>query len=429
MNKFLSYALPAAFITLLMVGVWQLTQLDQGAIIFLEDPDAWTFHTYAGFVLFFFLLYASTVSYFRRFKKGRDALAKISAVVKIPEKVKWWIMVGLIPAAAYLFTYCNYICTNFNQNAFDSSLPFFHILYRSALGFFPYLIAACFIGGFIMTYFNNNRFKMRDSMPAAMVFASMLPICSCGAIPIGRAMFETKTIRVRTIISFMMVAPVLSPIVIPLSLQLGLEFTISRIVGIFILATVTGILVEKLTGIKEEGRGGKAYSCVGCSKAGSIKTESTKSPVIASWNLLMTLGAPISQGILIGALVAKYVPPAIITTYLTSSVAGIFLAALMALPLYICHGQEVLHPQAAHERLHDGLRGFADRSRHSLHIHRHRHVPCRHAAPYSNNRQEGSKHRHLRILLRLNSARNGSEPHIRPHLIYTPCELPAEPIN
>jgi uncharacterized membrane protein YraQ (UPF0718 family) len=342
MNKFLSYALPAAFIVLLMAGVWQLTQVDQGTIIFLDDPDAWTFHTYAGFILFFFLLYASTVSYFRRFKKGREVLAKASSKAKIPEKAKWWVMVGLLPAAAYLFTYCNYICTNFNQNAFDSSLPFFHILYRSALGFFPYLVAACFIGGFIMTYFNSSRFKMRDSMPAAMAFASLLPLCSCGAIPIGRAMMETKTIRVRTIISFMMVAPVLSPIVIPLSLQLGVEFTISRIVGIIIIASITGILVEKLTGIKDEGRGGKAYSCVGCSKAGTIKTEMTKSPVIASWNLMMNLGAPISQGILIGALVAKYVPAEIIATYLTSDVFGIFLAGIIALPLYICHGQEVL---------------------------------------------------------------------------------------
>lgn len=342
MNKYLSYALPAVFITLLMLGVWQLTQVDQDTIIFLDDPEAWTFHTYFGLVLFVFLLFASTISYFRRFKMGREALTKATVSIKIPEKVKWWIMIGLLPAAAYLFTYCNYICSSFNQNTFDSSLPFFHILYRYALGFFPYLIAACFIGGFIMTYFSTNRFKMRDSMPAAMLFASLLPICSCGAIPIGRAMLETKKIRVRTVISFMMIAPVLSPIVIPLSLQLGVEFTVSRIVGIALLAAITGIIVEKFTGVKEEGKGGKAYSCVGCSKAGTIKTEATKSPIIASWNLMLNLGAPISQGILIGAIVAKYIPPDVIAPYLTTSVFGIFVAGLLALPLYICHGQEVL---------------------------------------------------------------------------------------
>lgn len=342
MNKYLSYILPAAFIILLMLGVWRLTQIDQSTIIFLEDPEAWTFHTYAGFVLFIFLLIASIVTYFRRFRRGRETLDKITSLWKIPEKVKWWVMVGLAPAAAYLFIYCNYLCVYFNQRTFDSALPFFHILYRYALGFFPYLIAACFIGGFIMTYYNTSRFKMRDSMPGAMLFASLLPICSCGAIPIGRAMIETGQIRVRTVIAFMMVAPVLSPIVIPLSFQLGTEFVISRIAGIIILAALTGIIVEKFTGVKEEGKGGKAYSCVGCPKSGKIKTEAVKSPVIASWNLLLTLAPPISQGILIGALVAKYIPPSVIAPFITYSVLGIFIAGLIALPLYICHGQEVL---------------------------------------------------------------------------------------
>jgi hypothetical protein len=343
MNKYLSYLLPVAFIALLMLGVYGLTQADQG-IIFLEDPDVevWTYHTWFGLFLFIFLVIASTVSYFRRFKKGREVLDGITSRWKIPDKVKWWVMVGLLPAAAYLFIYCNYICVFYNANTFDSALPFFHILYRYALGFFPYLIAACFIGGVIMTYFNSSRFKMPDSMPGAMLFASLLPICSCGAIPIGRAMLETGKIRVRTIISFMMVAPVLSPIVIPLSFELGIEFVVARIVGIMFLAAITGILVEKFTGVKEEGKGGKAYSCVGCPKSGKVKTVATKSPFIASWNLLLTLGPPISQGILIGALVAKYVPAEVLAPFLTSSVLSIFVIGLIALPLYICHGQEVL---------------------------------------------------------------------------------------
>ncbi len=262
--------------------------------------------------------------------------------MKISEKVKWWLMIGFLLASVYLFYYCNYICINFNQRLFDATIPFFHILYRYALGFFPYLIAACFVGGFLMTYYNTSRFKMRDSMPGAMLFATLLPICSCGAIPIGRAMLETGQIRVRTIIAFMMVAPMLSPIIIPLSLQLGVEFTVARIAGAFLLAAITGIAVEKLTGVKEEGKKGKAYSCVGCSKSRAIKTEATKSPVIASWNLLVNLTPPISQGIIIGALVAKYVPPALIAPYLTSDVLGIFVAGLISFPLYICHGQEVL---------------------------------------------------------------------------------------
>lgn len=343
MNKYLSYILPAIFLALVMLGVYGLTQADQG-IIFLEEPDAdvWTYHTWAGLVLFVLLMVASTVSYFRRFKKGREVLDGITSRHKIPEKAKWWVMIGLLPAAAYLFFYCNYICVYYNTRTFDSALPFFHILYRYALGFFPYLVAACFIGGFIMTYYNNNRFKMPDSMPGAMLFASLLPICSCGAIPIGRAMLETGKIRVRTIISFMMVAPVLSPIVIPLSFELGIDFVIARVVGVLILAAVTGMLVERLTGVKEEGKGNKAYSCVGCPKSGGVKTAATKSPIIASWNLLLTLGPPMSQGILIGALVAKYVPAEALAPFITSSFLSIFVIGLIALPLYICHGQEVL---------------------------------------------------------------------------------------
>lgn len=50
---------------------------------------------------------------------------------------------------------------------------------------------------------------------------------------------------------------------------------------------------------------------------------------------------PIFIGILAGTLVAKYVPSYLISTVLSPDYVGLVIATLIALPVYLCHGQEV----------------------------------------------------------------------------------------
>lgn len=343
MRRFLSFAIPISLILLMLLGVRYML-LEESGLIMLEpvESDVWTFHTYFGLSLFIFYLAVIFFPYVNKFLARRG---KQIAAPKIPgdlkRKIEFWAMIALLVSGIYTFTYCNYICTNFVSSTFDPQLSFFHILYRYSLSFYPYLIAACFIGGFIMTKMNSGKFKMPDSLFGGILFASVLPVCSCGAIPIAKAMIDTKRIQIRTVIAFLMVAPVLSPVVIPLSFQLGLEYALLRIASIVILAIVAGFLVEWFAGVRQEGGGGKVYSCTGCSKSVRARDTGERSFVIASWNLLTSLLRPIVIGILVGTIVAKYVPSSLISTILSPGAIGILIATVIALPIYLCHGQEV----------------------------------------------------------------------------------------
>ena len=98
-------------------------------------------------------------------------------------------------------------------------------------------------------------------------------------------------------------------------------------------------MVEWFAGVK--GEGGKVYSCSGCSNSGRVKQTQEKNFVIASWDLLISLLRPIFIGILVGAIVAKYVPSSLIATILSPGYVGLVVATVIALPVYLCHGQEV----------------------------------------------------------------------------------------
>ncbi|MEN3034959.1 MAG: permease [Candidatus Methanosuratincola sp.] len=342
MRKLLSFAIPISLILLLLLAI-QFLLLEESGPVMLEpvDSDAWSFHTYVGFSLSVFFVAVIVFPYAKKLLvKENRALPRLHVSEPILRQIKWWTMIALLVSGAYTFLFCNYICTNFVSATFDPDLSFFHILYRYTLSFFPYLIAACFIGGLIMTRMNSGRYKMPDSMLGGIVFASLLPVCSCGAIPIAKAMIETKRIRIRTVIAFLMVAPVLSPVVIPLSFQLGVWYALLRIASIGALGAVAGYVVEWFAGVK--GEGGKVYSCSGCSNSGRVKQTQEKSFVIASWDLLISLLRPIFIGILLGTVVAKYVPSSLISTILSPDYIGLVVATVIALPVYLCHGQEVV---------------------------------------------------------------------------------------
>ena len=193
-----------------------------------------------------------------------------------------------------------------------------------------------------MKYLSVSRFKLPTTMLGAGIFAAIIPVCSCGAVPLVRAMLATGQIRVRTVITFLMIAPVLSPFVIPFSFELGLSYAITRIVAIFILAMVVGIIIERLAGVKEEDGRGAAYYCKGCAVSSRKSPATTNSALIAGWDIMLFLLPYIVIGIVIGALIAKYVPASLVGTYLSSDFVGLITSTSISLPLFLCAGQEIV---------------------------------------------------------------------------------------
>ena len=311
-----------------------------------ELEEGWTLHTYVGLVLFIlFLLIIIIPQLNKRVPVANNAFARVASKFKVaePEKLEWWIMAALGAVAVAAYVYCHHICETGGVPIFDCSITFFHMLFRFSLSLFPYFVGACIVGGFIVKYFSSGRFKLPRSMIGAGIFAAVIPVCSCGAVPLVRAMLATGQIRIRTIISFLMVAPVLSPFVIFFSLQLGAVYAATRILASFALALVAGVVIERFVGVKEEAGGTNYYSCKGCAKASHPHNPgASNSALLAGWDIMLFLLLYIVLGILIGAFIAKYVPASVVGTYLSSDIMGLIIATSIGLPLFLCSGQEVL---------------------------------------------------------------------------------------
>lgn len=310
----------------------------------IEEEEGWTLHTYVGLVLFIiFLVIILVPQITKRVPAAGNAFSRFADkfAVSEPAKIKWWIMVALGVSGVYAYAYCHHLCEKGGIPIFDCSISFFHMLFRFSLSLFPYFIGACIVGGFIVKYFSVGRFKLPNSMLGAGIFAAVIPVCSCGAVPLVKAMLATGQIKVRTIISFLIVAPVLSPFVIFFSLQLGPLYAITRICAIFVLAMLVGIVIERFVGVEEEGGGPGYFACKGCTVTKKNPT-SGNSALIAGWDIMLFLLPYIVIGVLIGAFIAKYVPAALVGTYLSSDFLGLITATSITLPLFLCSGQEIL---------------------------------------------------------------------------------------
>ncbi len=128
------------------------------------------------------------------------------------------------------------------------------IIYRSLprLGFlfFEYFIELTvfvFLGIFFAAvaekYFQRFQFIFPKNPFSAFLYASAIPVCACAAIPFVETMQEK--IKFRTIITFLVAAPLLNPYVIFLSFNvLGMKYGMLRIATSFILAVSAGYLLD-----------------------------------------------------------------------------------------------------------------------------------------------------------------------------------------
>lgn len=104
--------------------------------------------------------------------------------------------------------------------------------------FFETLVIV-FVGTFIAVWLARQFLRFRWLFPTnpvtAFLYGALLPICSCGVIPLVATM--KGRLRLPTVIAFIIAAPVLSPYIIALSFSvLGPTYGVLRILSAFVLA-------------------------------------------------------------------------------------------------------------------------------------------------------------------------------------------------
>ncbi|MFZ1947509.1 MAG: permease [bacterium] len=131
----------------------------------------------------------------------------------------------------------------------------FRALPKPAFVLFEYFfetLVIVFVGTFIAVWLARQFLRFRRFFPTnpvtAFLYGALLPVCSCGVIPLVAAM--KGRLKLPTVIAFIMAAPVLSPYIIALSFSvLGPTYGLLRILSAFVLtmacACVAGLVERK----------------------------------------------------------------------------------------------------------------------------------------------------------------------------------------
>lgn len=117
------------------------------------------------------------------------------------------------------------------------------LIYEFTVDLFMTVLIGIFIGNLLQKHFVKHKRLYPKNQLSAFLYASVIPVCSCSAIPMVGAM--QGQLRLRTIITFVVAAPLLNPYIVALSFTvLGNEYAFIRIVSSLILAVSTGYFAE-----------------------------------------------------------------------------------------------------------------------------------------------------------------------------------------
>lgn len=302
--------------------------------------------TFGTVGIFVAALYALTISTWwlrkrsERFRTVSDTFLDTRSLRPGPRGRK--IIIGVMVVVGILaFIYCQYCVKTVGQKA-EHEAGALHVLVSFTLKVIPFFILGCLLSAAIVKIVEKRSNWLPTSMLGAGVFASILPICSCAAVPFSYSLLATKRIPLRAVVTFMFIVPILNPFVIPFAWGvLGWEYTVWRIVGSFVLGMFTGLLVERFAGQADPSSDvAGCTSCKGC--GGGVHLDGQKAFVDLAYELMTYLAPYMIIGVTIGAMFTVYLPPYVVGKYLSAKFVGLVLAAGIGLPIYLCSGEDVL---------------------------------------------------------------------------------------
>jgi uncharacterized protein len=225
------------------------------------------------------------------------------------------------------------------------------ILYRSIpkfwFLFFEYFIelaVVMVVGIFLATllefyFLKYKKFYPKSSL-SAFLYASVLPVCGCGAIPLLKSL--RGKLKFRTLVTLVVAAPLLSPYVIILSFSvLGTKYAVLRIISSFVLAITAGIVMEYFYKDEE-----KDISISGQTNAKSCSRScapQTRDVFLETFEVFKRLLPYFLFAAVLG-LSLEYANPKniMLNLHISNGFWGTALIDLIGIPLFFCNGADVL---------------------------------------------------------------------------------------
>ena len=202
---------------------------------------------------------------------------------------------------------------------------------------FLIVVVGIFLAVLLEAYFVKYKRFYPSNTITAFFYASLLPVCACTTIPLISSMRDKLPFR--TIITFVVAAPLLSPYIIMLSFSvLGVKYGILRIVSAFTLAILSGLVVE-LFYTKEETGGLIALSTCNPHEGHAEKPD----VYLQTYEVFKKILPYLIVAGVAGISIELAAPANFLKDYtISNNIIGVMLVILAGIPVYLCHGAEVL---------------------------------------------------------------------------------------
>lgn len=219
------------------------------------------------------------------------------------------------------------------------------ILFNTLLESAPYIILGFFIAGIMRFYVPPGILQQHlgagstSSLFKSVGVGCVLPLCSCGTIPLGIGLYRSGA-TVGNMLAFMTSTPILSPVLIMVSLKLlGWKLTVALVLTAIIGSLVMGFLGNRIFKRVPEKKPNPNDS-VNYDRVVPLKETKTKWGKTLKWSFL-NLGADVSVDILIGLGIASillaFLPLEWISTWLgQQDITTLFYVILLGIPVYAC---------------------------------------------------------------------------------------------
>ncbi len=219
-------------------------------------------------------------------------------------------------------------------------------LFNTLLESAPYVVLGFIIAGILKFYVPQNILQKHlggnttSSLLKSVGIGSILPLCSCGTIPLGIGLYRSGA-AIGNIFAFMTSTPIISPVLVALSISLlGVKLTVTFIIAAIIGAFFIGFfgnhifINTKISSNKDDSD--KQYI-----RDTSLKRQpGSKLSQTIKWSLF-DLGADVSVDVTIGlgiaALILAFLPVEWISSWLgQQDFLTLIYVIMLGIPVYAC---------------------------------------------------------------------------------------------
>jgi uncharacterized protein len=254
-------------------------------------------------------------------------------------KIAIWLILAILTADAIYSVWNGINLQTRDRCMIYKSLPRWLFLTNEYLiELFMVVVAGAFAGTLAEKYFTKFRKFLPKNQITAFLYASVIPVCSCSAIPLIESM--KNKLPLRTLITFVMAAPLLNPYIIALSYSvLGIKYGTFRIIGSFLVSILTGLFVEWVyirSGKPEIG----IYKSCEPSGCGFVTGNDVYRK---TWKMISKIAPYILIAGILGLVFELTGPVKLIERLpLNGSILSTLIITLIGVPIYFCNGADIL---------------------------------------------------------------------------------------